>query len=67
MDLKQGMFEGEYMRGIEERKGMENDVILLKIYCIAFYSRHNRQTKGPRSSGDEGNEELWNNGGFLYN
>lgn len=29
MNLKQGMFEGGYMRGIEERKGMKNDVILL--------------------------------------
>lgn len=39
MDLNQGMFEGEYMRGIEERKGMENDVLLLKIYCIPFQTQ----------------------------
>lgn len=63
MNLKQGMFEGGYMMGTEERKGMKNDVILLKTYCIPFQTQQaDKRTQVLR---DEGNEELWNNGGFL--
>lgn len=46
MDLKEGIFEGDYMRGTEKKKEVENDVIILKIYYVPFQTQQaNKRTQ----------------------